>query len=71
MTKQNETKSTDKLTDFQKCTIHTRIGDRGQIECCLGLWSVEGPWGPFLINEATRYFYQYKNDGEYDELLKD
>jgi hypothetical protein len=30
---------------------------------------VSGPFGMELINEAMRYFEQYKGDGEYDKLL--
>lgn len=56
-------------TDMEKCTIYTRRGDRCEIKCRLGLWGVEGPYGLALINEAERYFRQYKEDGEYNELL--
>ena len=56
-------------TDMEKCTIYKRRGDRSEIKCSLGLWSVEGPYGLTLINEANRYFQQYKADGEYDKLL--
>lgn len=54
---------------MEKCTICTRRGDRCEIKCKLGLWSVVGPYGLALINEAEHYFRQYKADGEYDELL--
>ena len=56
-------------TDMEKCTIYMRRGDRCEIKCKLGLWSVEGPYGLELINEANHYFRQYKEDGEYDALL--
>jgi len=56
-------------TDLEKCAIYTRRGDRCVIKCKLGLWSVEGPYGLALINEAEHYFQQYKADGEYDQLL--
>ena len=55
--------------EMRKCVIYTRRGDRCEIKCRLGLWSVEGPYGLLLINEAERYFRQYKEDGEYDKLL--
>jgi hypothetical protein len=58
-------------TEMEKCTIYKRRGERCEIKCRLGLWSVAGPYGLALINEADRYFQQYKSDGEYDELLKD
>jgi len=59
------------LTDMEKCTTYRRHGDRCEIKCNLGLWAVEGPYGLALINEADHYFQQYKEDGEYDSLLKD
>ena len=58
-----------KQTDLEKCTTYKRYGDRCEIKCKLGLWSVSGPFGLQLINEAERYFRQYKSDGEYDKLL--
>jgi hypothetical protein len=56
-------------TEMEKCTIYTWRGDRCEIKCRLGLWSVEGPYGLALINEAAHYFRQYREDGEYNELL--
>lgn len=56
-------------TEMERCTTYKRRGDRCEIRCKLGLWSVEGPYGLMLINEADRYFRQYKDDGKYDELL--
>ena len=55
--------------EMEKCTIYTRRGDRCEIKCRLGLWSVDGLYGHALINEANHYFQQYKSDGEYDKLL--
>lgn len=57
------------LTEMEKCTTYKRVGERCEIKCRLGLWSVDGPYGLALINEADHYFQQYKSDGEYDELL--
>lgn len=59
----------DKRTDMEKCCIYRRRGDRCEIKCRLGFWSVEGPYSLQLINEANHYFQQYRADGEYDELL--
>lgn len=59
----------DEQTELEKCATYTRIGDKCQIKCKLGLWSVEGHYGLALINEAEHYFQQYKADGEYNELL--
>jgi hypothetical protein len=56
-------------TELEKCATYHRHGDRCEIKCKLGLWSVEGPFGLQLINEADRYFRQYKADGEYDKIL--
>lgn len=57
------------MTDMEKCTIYKREGSRCTISCRLGNWSVEGPYGLALMDEARHYFEQYKADGEYDELL--
>lgn len=57
------------ITDMEKCTIYKRRGDKCTISCKLGLWSVDGPYGLKLINEASRYFEQYKADGEYSGIL--
>jgi len=59
------------MTDLEKCAAYAWRGDRCEIKCKLGLWSVEGPYGLALINEAEHYFEQYKADGEYDKLLED
>ena len=56
-------------SELERCAIYRRNKDRCVIECRLGLWSVEGPYGLELINEAMHYFKQYKADGEYNELL--
>lgn len=57
------------MTDMEKCTTYKRRGDVCTISCKLGNWSVSGPYGMQIINEASRYFEQYKQDGEYDGLL--
>ncbi len=56
-------------TDMEKCCIYKRRGDRCEIKCKLGLWSVDGPYGLALIDEANHYFQQYRADGEYDKFL--
>ena len=57
------------MTDMERCVTYKRHGDRCEIKCKLDLWSVEGPYGLSLINEASHYFEQYKADGEYSEIL--
>ena len=57
------------MTDMEKCTTHKRDKYGCTISCNLGLWSVSGPYGLRLINEASHYFEQYKRDGEYREIL--
>lgn len=59
----------NEVTELEKCAVYRRHGNRCEIKCKLGLWSVEGPYGLQLINEAENYFQQYKADGEYDVLL--
>lgn len=56
-------------TEMEKCTVYKRRGDRCEIKCKLGLWSVDGPCGLALMSEANHYFQQYRDDGEYDKLL--
>ena len=56
-------------TPMEKCSYYKRDGDICEITCKLGLWSVAGPFSLALINEATHYFEQYRDGGEYDELL--
>ena len=56
-------------TELEKCATYHRRGDMCEIKCKLGLWSVEGAFGLQLIREAEHYFRQYKENGEYDELL--
>ena len=59
------------LTEMEKCTTYHR-DDNGvirKIECILGLWSVEGRFDLQLINEAGHYFKQYRDDGEYSDIL--
>jgi hypothetical protein len=54
---------------FNRCVVrHYRSGWH-EIKCCLGLWSVTGPAGESLDNEARRYWIQYYQDGEYDKHL--
>ena len=57
------------MTEMELCTTYRRQGDKCTISCKLGLWSVEGPYGLDLINEANHYFQQYKSDGEYSQIL--
>ena len=56
-------------TEMEKCTIYHRDGKRVTISCKLGLWQVEGNYGLTIINEATRYFLQYKAGGEYSDII--
>ena len=57
------------MNDMEKCCTYKRSGDKCTISCKKGLWSVSGPYGLQLINEASHYFEQYKSDGEYHEFL--
>lgn len=61
---------TNNKTEFEKCVVYKKHGDSCEIKCRLGFWSVEGLFNIALIHEANHYFQQYKEDGEYDELLK-
>lgn len=39
-------------------------------DCPIGLWGVAGKNKTKTSSEAKAYFWQYLNDGEYDELAK-
>lgn len=56
-------------TEMEMCTTYIRQDKSCTISCKLGLWSVSGPYGLALINEAHNYFMQYKRDGEYSEII--
>lgn len=55
--------------DFHKCTTMTKRNGVIEIECKLGLWSVQGKFMMQVINEALHYFDQYKRDGEYSSII--
>ncbi len=59
----------DDMIEMERCTTYRRLGNKCEIHCNLGLWSVEGEYGMPLINEATYYFEQYKEAGEYYTIL--
>lgn len=54
---------------FRCANTRKRKDGTRQISCKFGLWSVEGPDDMRLLNEAARYFFQYKADGEYDHIF--
>ena len=41
------------------------------MSCPVGLWSVTGASMRDVQREAMHYFMRYRDDGEYDALLKD
>jgi len=57
------------MTELKMCTTCIQDGDICTISCKLGLWEVTGSYSLELINEAMRYFQQYKSDGEYFEII--
>lgn len=59
----------NKQTEMEKCTTYNRKGGRCEIKCRLGLWSVEGEDLIDVVNEAYHYFEQYKDAGEYHEII--
>jgi len=59
-----------KFKDFQKCVDIIHKGSVVEINCKLGLWGVRGQWDDADINrEALHYWRQYKEDGEYSNIL--
>jgi len=70
MNEQDQLKEFKKdMVELHKCANFWQSGGRMMIQCKLGLWSVDGTSDMTTINEAMRYFEQYKNDGEYADLL--
>jgi len=57
------------LDDLKKCATFKFFDGRCEIRCKRDLWCVDGYWGVGLVHEANYYFQQYKEDGEYDDLL--
>jgi len=57
------------VSDFWKCTNTKYDGKRWSIDCRLGLWGVEAPTREQALQEAFRYFEQYKSDGEYSSII--
>lgn len=57
------------MEEFDACTAYQRQGDTAEITCRFGMWSVRGPYGLKLIDEAMGYFQQYKLDGEYASII--
>ena len=57
------------MTEIEKCVTYKREGKICTISCNLGLWSVSGRYGLDLMNEAEKYFLEYKFAGEYDSIL--
>tara|TARA_R110001592_G_C13193003_1_gene753572 strand:+ start:33196 stop:33429 length:234 start_codon:yes stop_codon:yes gene_type:complete len=57
-------------TDFYKCVDMTtdRFGIFN-ISCKLDLWGVSGKDASDIHNEAIYYWMQYKEDGEYSNIL--
>lgn len=58
-----------KMSDMEKCTVLTRNGESYSIKCIYGLWEVTAQYRRDLVREASRYFEQYKSDGEYYKIL--
>jgi len=61
---------------FDLCVTYTRMSHPGtgtiyyQFACKRGLWMVEGQDKEKARAEATNYFLQYFDDGEYDQLIR-
>ena len=51
---------------FAKNTIVNREGERWQIDCKKGFWSVNAPTLSEASREAEHYFRQYYFDGDYN-----
>ena len=58
------------LSEFDECVTVRRLKNRSYIfECKKGLWSTESRSLPNASREAQNYFWQYKMDGEYSDII--
>lgn len=57
------------IEDFKKCTNTVFDGDEWDISCIIGLWGVSGGCKDMVQDEALHYFRQYRDDGEYYNVL--
>lgn len=56
--------------DFLKCVdIYKDYSGRWTCECKKGLWGVDAPTKDEACHQGLHYFFQYLDDGEYDEIL--
>jgi hypothetical protein len=55
--------------DFALCVTETRKGDEIEIKCKLGLWSVTGRAADMIYHDALHYWGQYRDHGEYSDLI--
>ena len=58
-----------KFKDFQKCVDIIFDGEYYDISCKLGLWGVSGMVQEDVYGDALFYWMQYKDDGEYSNIL--
>jgi hypothetical protein len=57
------------IKGFSKCTRFSSDGDVLTASCKLGLWSASGEDYDLVVDEALHYFKQYKEDGEYYNII--
>lgn len=56
--------------DFRRCTDREEDPSGGlRITCKLGFWLVQGQDRLLVEREARNYWRQYRDDGEYVELI--
>ena len=56
-------------SDYEKCITRSYYADSVEIECKLGLWSVESGDVAKAEAEAMHYWRQYAHDGEYSSII--
>lgn len=56
---------------FDKLVIKKEIDGVYEYECPKGLWGVSGKHKPSVSTEAQHYFWQYMEDGEYEDLINE
>lgn len=55
------------MTDIFDDNAEYEVTEYGhEIRCKKGLWGVTAPTKEEAMNEASHYYWQYREDGEYD-----
>ena len=57
------------MSDFEKCVEYSCNDGTFKVTCIKGLWSVAGNDKIQVEHKALHYFEQYREDGEYYDII--